>query len=144
LLGQEGSESPGWFPLADLASACLEQLIRPPPLPPFPSFPPPPLFSPWGPSICSSGFLFLPDEATHSFKIRAMKRYRETVVLRALHWQGILPSLLGQEGSESLGWFPLAHLASACLEQLISPPPPLTHVFHLLLCSIVGPVHLPL
>jgi len=31
LLGPEVSEVPGWLPLADLASACLEQLIRIPP-----------------------------------------------------------------------------------------------------------------
>jgi len=89
---------------------------------------------------------FLHDEAIHSFKIRSMKRHRETIVLRAVHWQGILLSSLGQEGSESPGWLPLADLASACLEQLIRTPPPLTHVFHLLLScvSIVGPVHLSL
>ena len=60
---------------------------------------------------------FLHDEATHSFKIQAikrhfflrpsMKRHRETVVLRAAYWHGILPSLLGEKGLRSQDGCPL-------------------------------------
>jgi len=66
---------------------------------------------------------------------------KATLAIRATYWHGILPSLLGQDGSYSPWWLSLAALAWACLEQLIRTCRP-SHVFHLTWISIYGPVQL--